>query len=219
MGQANHGESSREVRSSMPENRVRVKTKRLSRISQGDIFTEIECIESVTEKRGIITVEKIVFPLVVVLSQDCDLEQDARYRIGMKTASSDDKRLLSVLVAPLYNAEHVFEGVHLSDLNMKMQVFSRKSSRTEALKQNEVPRYHYFEFPSEIPIVPQIADFKHFFSVNLNYLEAVRSKSFKCRISELFREDLSQRFASYLARIGLPDAISKNGKADQSASI
>jgi len=41
--------------------------------------------------------------------------------------------------------------------------------------------------------------------MNLQYLESIRSKNFVCRVSELFREDLSQRFAAYLARIGLPD--------------
>ena len=59
---------------------VRVKTKRLGRISQGDVFRDVECIEYVVEKRGVLEVSKIVFPLVVVLTQDCDLEQDARYR-------------------------------------------------------------------------------------------------------------------------------------------
>ena len=35
-------------------------------------------------------------------------------------------------------------------------------------------------------------------------LDKMRRKNFVCRLSELFREDLSQRFSGYLARIGLP---------------
>jgi hypothetical protein len=185
---------------------VQVKTKRIARTSQGDVFRNVECIEYVVERRGIVEVSKIVFPLIVVLTQDCDLEQDARYRSHSKPKpSTHDKQLFAVLVAPLYNAEQVFLGEHLSDLHLKMEPINKKKSPGQTLMQNERPRYHYLDFPAEIPIVPSIVDFKHYFSVSVSYLAKVRSKNFVCRLSELFREDLSQRFASYLARIGLPD--------------
>lgn len=185
---------------------VQVKRRKLPRIAQGDIFRDVECIERVVERRGIIEVSKVVFPLVVVMTQDCDLEQDAKYKTkGQKLPADDDKRLLSVLVVPLYNAEHVFQGAHLVDLNLTMAQINKKKTPGTSLMQNERPRYHYLEFPDEIPVVPQIADFKHYFSVHLSYLESVRQKHFVCRITELFREDLSQRFAAYLARIGLPE--------------
>ncbi|MGA2753666.1 MAG: hypothetical protein ABSE53_07855 [Terracidiphilus sp.] len=189
-------------------NNVKVRTKRQGRISQGDVFRDVECIESVAEKRGVLEVSKIVFPLVVVLTQDCDLEQDARYRKRQAEAPSNhDKKLFSVLVAPLYNAEHVFLGQHLSELNMKMTSINRKATEGKTLMQNERPRYHYLDFPADIPIVPSIADFKHYFSVNVAYLQRIRLRNFVCTISELFREDLSQRFAAYLARIGLPEIL------------
>jgi hypothetical protein len=185
---------------------IRVETKRKRRIAQGDVFRDVECIEYVAERRGIIEVSKVVFPLVVVLTQDCDLEQDARYRNPkLKRPPTDDKRLLSVLVVPLYNAEHVILGTHLDKLHMTMTTISKKSSEFNFLKNNERPRYHYLDFPDDVPIVAQVADFKHYFSTHLNYLESIRSKQFVCRISDMFREHLSQRFAAYLARIGLPD--------------
>ena len=79
------------------------------RISQGDIFREVECIEYVSERSGILEVSKIVFPLVVVLTQDCDLMHDSPYRKddypgqAEKQLKTQDKKLFSVLVAPLYN--------------------------------------------------------------------------------------------------------------------
>jgi hypothetical protein len=185
--------------------KVRVKVGRASRISQGDVFRDVECVEHVVEHSGILEVSKIVFPLVVVLTQDCDLEQDARYRGRQTPPSTHDKKLFAVLVAPLYNAEQVFLGQHLSDLQLTMETINKKRSPGQLLMLNERPRYHYLDFPSEVPIVPSIVDFKHFFSVSVTYLLKVRSKNFVCRLSELFREDLSQRFAGYLARIGLPD--------------
>lgn len=185
---------------------IQIDKKRMRRVAQGDVFRDVECIEYVAEKRGVIEVSKVVFPLVIVLTQDCDLEQDARYRNPkMEKPKTDDKRLLSVLVVPLYNAEHVLMGTHLADLNMTMTSMKKKSTEHNYLKNNERPRYHYLEFPKEIPVVDQVADFKHYFSVHLNYLENARSKQFVCRIGDMFREHLSQRFAAYLARIGLPD--------------
>lgn len=189
-------------------NNVRVKTKRLGRISQGDVFRDVECIEYVAEKRGVLEVSKILFPLVVILTQDCDLEQDARHRIPKaKPPSNQDKKLFAVLVAPLYNAEHVFQGQHLAELGLTMALINRKATEGKTLMQNERPRYHYFDFQAGVPLVPSIADFKHYFSVSVAYLEKVRPKNFVCRLSELYREDLSQRFAAYLARIGLPEIL------------
>ena len=187
---------------------VRVRTKRLGRIAQGDVFRDVECIEYVAEKRGVLEASKILFPLVVVLTQDCDLEQDARHRIRKASPSSNqDKKLFAVLVAPLYNAEHVFQGQHLVELGLTMAPINRKKTEGKTLMQNERPRYHYFDFQAGVPLVASIADFKHYFSVSVAYMEKVRPKNFVCRLSELYREDLSQRFAAYLARIGLPEIL------------
>lgn len=179
---------------------VVVQKRRLSRISQGDVFRDVECIEYVSERRGIVEVSKIVFPLVVVLTQDCDLEQDFNNRRRERHSS----KLLSVLVVPLYNAEHVFSGEHLSELGLTTEAIKKNRTPGETLMKNERPRYHYIDFPSDIRAVASIADFKHYFSVHTSYLEKIRSKGFVCRLDDLFREDLSQRFAAYLGRIGLP---------------
>lgn len=179
---------------------VKVDKRRRTRISQGDVFRDVECIEYAIEKRGVIEVSKIIFPLVIVLTQDCDLEQDS----GNREKKTQNTKLLSVLVAPLYNAEHVFLGEHLTSLGLTMETINKKRSPGTSLMQNERPRYHYIEFPQEVPLVASIADFKHYFSVHVSYLESIRKTNFVCRLSDLFREDVSQRFAAYLARIGLP---------------
>ncbi|MCL5267669.1 MAG: hypothetical protein M1469_06160 [Bacteroidetes bacterium] len=184
---------------------ISVSKPRKSRIFQGDIFKDVEYIEYVREKSGILEVSKINFPLVIVLSQDCDLEQDAHLRDLKEQKSTQDKWLLSVLVAPLYNAEHVYQGEHLSELDLRMQQINKNRTPGTTLRNNETPRYHYLEFPSPIPIVPSVIDFKHYFAVNVKYLSSIRRKNFICSVSPLFREDISLRFANYLARIGLPE--------------
>lgn len=183
---------------------MKVERRRLGRVSQGDIYGEVEFVEYVEEKRGIIEVSRIVFPLVVVLTQDCDLKQDSRTRYEGIAAQDQDKLILSVLVAPLYNVEQVLRGEHLDQLRIRMQMIK---SRTQGnyLRINEIPRYHYIEFPQGIAIAPSVVDFKHYFSVNVEYLRRKKG-DLVCRVSPLYREDISHRFASFLSRIGLPEA-------------
>jgi hypothetical protein len=120
---------------------AKIKTKRIDRPSRGDIFRKVECVEYVVEKRGMVEVSKLIFPLVVVLTQDCDLEHNSRYSRDAPPPN-DDKKLFAVLVAPLYNAEQVFLGQHLSELGMKMAEINAKRTPGKTLMQNETPRYH-----------------------------------------------------------------------------
>ena len=184
---------------------VKVKLGQQSRIHQGDIIRDVDYIESVYEKEGNLEISKVRFPLIIVLTQDCDLSQDYMYRYGRKTKSNQDKFLFSVLVAPLYNADHFFLGEHLDLLNQKMQLISRKKSPGQFIQKNENPRYHYFQFPDKVSIVPSIVDFKHYFSVNIDYLKRKKKDDFVCKVSELFREQVTLRFSNFLSRIGLPD--------------
>jgi hypothetical protein len=185
---------------------IKVETTHKERIAQGDILRDIEYLEYVREDNGVIEASKILFPLVIVLTQDCDLAQDSTFRAsaGSGDKKSQDKYLLSVLVAPLYNLEHVYLGKHLSEIDMQMQTIDRKSTQGKNLTQNVSPRYHYLKFPPEIPLVPSVIDFKHYFSIDVQTLNALHGNQFVCGVSELYREDISQRFSSFLSRIGLP---------------
>lgn len=187
-----------------------------SRPSLGDIYRNVEYVENISEETvtegneevRILEIKKIIFPYVVILTQDCDLAQDYKFRFDR--GKSGDKILLSVLVAPIYNAEDVFEGKHLSKIRDRlMQTIKVKKGKKlttvgKHLVHNETPRYHYLEFPKEVPIVPSIIDFKHYFSLDVEQLYEIREQNFVCKISELYREDISQRFASFISRIGLP---------------
>ncbi len=183
---------------------VRVKKEKKSRLAQGDILRNVEHIEFAAEKSGVIEVSKVVFPLSVVLTQDCDLAQDYKFRWSKEPTSNEDKWLLSVILAPIYNVEHVYTGEHLSSLGMKMNPISRRKSPGQYLRNNETPRFHYLEFGEDVPIVPSVIDFKHYFTANVMYLKKHKRDNFICQVSELFREDISHRFSSYLSRIGLP---------------
>jgi len=172
------------------------------RVFQGDIYKNIEYIEGAETKGDIIEISKIVFPFVIVLTQDCDLAQDFDSRAKK---NNQDKILISVIIAPLYNAEHVFRGEHLSMLKLQMQEINGKT-RPRLLKQNQLPRYHYLEMKEDedVPIVASVIDFKHYFTVNKNYLLNIKKNNYICRVNELYRENISQRFCNFLSRIALP---------------
>jgi hypothetical protein len=192
-----------------------VNTNISERINQGDIFKDVEYIEKVEIIDNEVIVSKITFPLVVVLTQDCDLQQDSAYRVeDIPSPSSDNSKLFSVIVAPLYNEDMFLAGEHLNDnktITMKMQEipkYSKKnkiSSQYSNLVKNETPRYHHLSFPNEVGIVNSVIDFKHYFTVNIDYLMKNKETKFICKIAELYREHVSQRFAFFLSRIGLPN--------------
>ncbi|MEN6294209.1 MAG: hypothetical protein ABFD07_19630 [Methanobacterium sp.] len=181
---------------------IKIEVNNQDRVSQGDIYRNVEYIESIDEIEGVIEISKIVFPYVIVLTQDCDLAQDFTFRNESK--DTQDKLMLSVLVAPLYNVEHVYAGEHLKKIGQKMEPINKKKTPGDNLRKNNNPRYHYLEFPDNVQLVPSVIDFKHYFSVNVKYLYKAKDRNFICKISELYREDISQRFASFLSRIGLP---------------
>lgn len=187
-------------------------------LCMGDIFKDIEYIESVKVSGNDIEISKIIFPYVVVLSQDCDLLQDHGNRLKNDVVNGMIKGnhlIISTLVAPLYNIEHVLEGLQLSELKRSMTGITKQSKKKEEttdykrLVQNETPRYHCLNFGSDSEIPISVIDFKHYFSLNVDYLYGIKKKNFVCTISNLYKVDIIQRFASYLSRIGLPDKCDK----------
>lgn len=190
------------------------KSKYNQRISQGDIYKNVWCYENISEEGSDIKINRIFFPYVVVLTQDCDVQQHEIY-VGNKSG-----QLFSVLVAPLYNVASFMEGTHLENLNLKAPSFITSKSKGKLLQitgqyintegnliiSNQINRYHYLELDNgNVELPPSIVDFKHYFSVGVNYLKQKKSSDFICRLQPLYRELLTQRYSNYLSRIGLPN--------------
>ncbi|MBR3262657.1 MAG: hypothetical protein IKF93_06025 [Lachnospiraceae bacterium] len=177
-------------------------------INQCDIYRDIEFIEYVKEDGDSIEVSKIVFPLAIVLTQACDLQQDhnARKKIEVENKGNQDKFLISVIVAPIYNFEEFRMGTHLDQLGLMMDPKGRRDRSTcSNIMKNENKRYHYLNFGEDVEIVESVVDFKHYFTVTVNYLNAIRKEKYVCSIDSLYRELLLQRFSNFLSRIGLPE--------------
>ena len=177
-------------------------------INQCDIFRDVEYVEYAIENEDTIEVSKIHFPYAIILTQACDLQQDhdAKQRLIMEGKGSQDKFLISAIVAPIYNFEDFLQGEHLKQLGMKMLSFpGRSKTPTKNVIDNENKRYHYLKFDEGIPIVESVIDFKHYFTVSVNYLTSIYQTHYVCSVESLYRELILQRFSNFLSRIGLPE--------------
>ena len=177
-----------------------------TQIHQCDLFKKVPFYESYKEDMGAFQLSILEFPLSIILTQECDLEQNANERSGEVKIEEGkrlhDKFLISLLCAPVYNAEHLFAGNHLSFLNINSN--KKTTDQKRYIKGNRESRYHYIEFEGDSQIVPSVIDFKHYFSVSLEYLESNIGNRV-CSIKPIYRESISQRFSNYLSRIGLPN--------------
>jgi hypothetical protein len=173
------------------------------RIVQGDILSEVKFRDWDwdTKKNNVIIYEKKL-PYIVILSQDCDLEQDFKYRTT--EVKNNDKILQSILVCPAYGWQEFIDGIHLKDYKLKMEEIS-STEQKKKIKQQQVPRFHYLEEDSEKQIPPLVIDFKHYYTLPVEFLRHIYKKHYAYSLEELFRESLSQRFSFYLSRIGLPE--------------
>ena len=176
------------------------KTKKiLKRLSQGDIFQDIEIIENIEVEKSIVTVHKISFPFVVCLNQDCDLETD----FWNNDEVLCDNNLLHILIAPAFIFEQFLSGNHWGNIFSNNRPQKRKDTTIKKIIDNEIPRYHYLNFPDK-DIPDLIIDFKHFFSVYKKNIYDQIDKRF-CSLDDLFKEKINQRFSYYISRIGLPE--------------
>lgn len=172
-----------------------------TRLCQGDILRDVTLLEA-TDTDGDLAVFERTLPYVVVLTQDCDLEQDdaARKETPKK---NDDKDLQSVLLCPAYQSLKVRAGTHLEELGLTMQSFNKELWRP--VTQNTAPRYHMLPEEPAVQLPELVLDFKQYFTSPREFFCKKYKGSYVTSLGPLFRESLSQRFAHYLSRIGLPE--------------
>lgn len=174
------------------------------RVCQGHIYNNISYFERLSENEA--NYVEFREEHAVVISQDCDLYQDHNLRENPPNsdAAPHDKFLLNILFCPLYLFDSFAKGEHLLELERKMQRIN--TQERHRIRTNQNFRYHFFEKQTDFQVPELVADFKHFFTIDREFFyKAFHNKDFfLCSINPLFREDLSQRFSSFLARIPLP---------------
>lgn len=167
------------------------------RVCQGDILKDFQ-FPSVNNDKII----EYVFPYIVVISQDCDLENNKTFYEN--DLDKNNQFLPNILFLPAFTSESLRDGSHLKDIFSVIQD-RINSSRWDLIKQNKNERYQYLSSYSNYQIPDLVIDFKTYFTLNINHFLMQYKKKYIASINELFRENLSQRFSNYLNRIGLPN--------------
>lgn len=131
----------------------------------------------------------------IILSQSCDLAND---------------KLEIILVCPYHSLNSFLEGLPND------QTSSNKAKRrvVENLRKGNLPGYHlldkcqYDESLSDY----QVVDFRNVYGIQIQSLKEIVSKLKKrVRLLPPYREHLSQAFARYFMRVGLPQDIRIEG--------
>jgi len=174
------------------------------RISQGDILRDVKFVIIDEDEMAI----ELNYQYLVVLSQDCDLEQgNSLVTADLKCEGSCkifNQFLHSVLFVPAFPSEILRSGEHLTSLyDIKTQKIN--TSLWGPIKDNQNPRYHFLPSDTEHQIPDLVLDFKAYYTLSYRYFWSKHKDHYLATVNELFRERLSQRFSNYLNRIGLPD--------------
>jgi len=150
-------------------------------LMQGDFIKECPVVMPPSEISDELDVEIIKYD-VVIMSQSCDLVQ---------------RKLDLVLVCPVWP---------LSEFENRSDFFRSRRGK-EALRQGNVPGYHLLNksdikgFETEYLVV----DFRSVYSVPFNFLiDLAKRRGKRLRLLPPYREHLSQAFARFFMRVGLP---------------
>ncbi len=136
-----------------------------NRVLQGDILNNI--LIPIFDNNKLNFVESYYS---VVLSQDCDLNQDyvarndfkdKKFNNGDKIKSINNKLIPSILLCPTYPADQLRDGIHLQFLDLPMSKISKPGKTPwKKIIQNETPRYHFLHGSDDFKIPNIVLDFK-----------------------------------------------------------
>lgn len=150
-------------------------------LMQGDFIKDCPVVIPPSEISDNIEVRIINYD-VVIMSQSCDLVQ---------------RELDLVLVCPIWP---------LSEFEKRSDFFKSRKGK-EVLRQGNVPGYHLLNkckidgFETEYLVV----DFRSVYSVPFDFLvELTKKRDKRLRLLPPYREHLSQAFARFFMRVGLP---------------
>ena len=165
---------------------------------------------SKTDEGDDLEIRKVDHPLAVVISQDCDLEQDFNLRFPGEgdPVSRDDADL----------SHRSISHVILCDAYPETELIRRLpdgfgSKDRRKVQQNQNERYHKLEAAlidgdESKPVEELFFDFRRFFAIPspdiYDQLAAKTLKRIAC-VPAYYLHDISQRFFSYQARVAIPD--------------
>lgn len=180
-----------------------------SKICQGDVYKNVKYSYIDAEDDNSVDVVEYEFPLAVIISQACDVI--AMEGIFTSRGGKPAKFMPSILMCPIYEKNLAKTGEHLTEvfnglsLAITKEVVYHKEDYIVAERDWHY-RFHAFELTlnGSSVLSNAIIDFKHYFSVPISYL-AKHKENRIYHIDDLFSEQLTLKFATYLSRVAIPD--------------
>lgn len=161
-------------------------TKREEQLLQGDFIDECPIVTPPLEiiENSDVKVDVAKYN-VIVMSQSCDLAE---------------KKIDIVLVCPVWPLEEVG----------KKESYYKGRDGKETLRRGNVSGYHLLNICDleDFKRDYQVVDFHNVFGVPIDILlNLAKSKEKRLRLLQTYREHLSQAFARFFMRVGLPTDI------------
>lgn len=177
-------------------------------VLQGDIFRDVSYIYKTSDNKSFVDITEFEFPYVVVISQSCDV---SAMSIMVGEGGKSLKFMPSVLLAPIYDKETLKSGEVFNEIIKSADYHISKedhfnSKQFETIKNDNHYRFQLLQFKGKNPIDFEnpIIDFKHYFTVSVEYLNSIRNNRV-CHLDQLFCENITLRFSNYLSRVAFPD--------------
>jgi hypothetical protein len=168
-------------------------------------YTEINDSESIEQGDFILNCPIVIPPSKI--EEDVVLEIEVRQINSIILSQSCDlvnNKIDIVLVCPYYNLKDFIE-------NLPDDQKSRKAIKKniDNLKKGHLPSYHLLNKFTKLGVNDyMVVDFKNVYGVEINNLKEIAKKqSNRIRLLPPYREHLSQAFARYFMRVGLPQDI------------
>lgn len=175
------------------DSKIYVASQATGKLRQGEIITDliqiVLTLESMAEARP--RIQEKNHPIAIVLSQDCDLDQDG---IGTQRI-----QLPNILFCEVDTLE-------------QLKTLTPKGSDIwKRVKQNKDERYHVLQaVPADsdamaVGLGPLGIDFKRYFTIPVEevYIRLDSVAKRRCRLVSPYIEHLSNRFAFYQSRVAI----------------
>lgn len=178
-------------------------------ICQGDIFCNVKYNYIDSEDDSCVNVIEYEFPLAVIISQACDViaMDDLVNNMRGKPA----KFMPSILMCPIYANDTARNGDHIKDIFQQLSLnFESENTYQKDDYKVAMRDWHYrihalaVEVNKKTVIDNAVVDFKHYFTVPISYLIA-HKKDRILHLEDLFAEQLTLKFSTYLSRVAIPN--------------
>ena len=184
------------------------KSQLTDQICQGDIFQNVRYNYIDSEDDEGVNVIEFEFPMAIIISQACDVI--AMEDIVNNKSGKPAKFMPSILMCPIYDksasksGDHIKEAFSLLSLIIVEEPIYFKDDLKTADKDWHY-RFHSLtiETGAEKVLENAIVDFKHYFTVPISYLIS-HKKDRLLHLDDLFAEQITLKFSTYLARVAIP---------------